>query len=128
MKTETDLIQSQCLSDNPELKAEILHRLVAEIKNWINKVGSMGEQTLIGFISVDNNAQRLCNLCANLPEERLNSKIPALRPAKFLCWTASLSPHIFLAACHCVDFIMLFFSPVYFLFLKQQFIFSYTFL
>lgn len=54
----------------------------------------MSEQTLVGLISVDNNAQRLCNLCANLPEERLNSKIPALRPAALICWTASMC-HLF---------------------------------
>lgn len=68
MKAETDVIHSQCHSDNPELKAEIRSRLVAEIKKWMNKVGNTSEQTLIAFISVDNNAQRLCNLCANLPE------------------------------------------------------------
>jgi len=70
-------------------------------------VGNTGEQTLTGLISVDNNAQRLRNLCANLPKERLNGKIPTLRPAALLCGTASVWPHIFLAECQRVDSIML---------------------
>jgi len=32
MKAETDVFHSQCHSDNPELKAEILSRLEAAVK------------------------------------------------------------------------------------------------
>lgn len=70
-------------------------------------MGSTAEQTLIGFISVDNNAHRLCNLCADLPEERLNGKIPALKPAGLLCSTPSVWTPNFLVECHCVHSIML---------------------
>lgn len=69
-------------------------------------MGSTAEQTLIGFISVDNNAQRLCNLRADLPEERLNGKIPALKPASLFCSTPSVWTPKFLAECHCVHSIM----------------------
>lgn len=94
-------------------------------------MGNVGEQTLIGFISVDNNAQRLCNLCANLPEERLNGKIPALRLTTLLCWTALMWPYIFLAECHCIDSIMLvifFFSSLLSFYWNNNNSFSYTFL
>lgn len=94
-------------------------------------MGSTTEPTLIDFISVDNNAQRLCNLHADLPEERLNGKIPALKSASLLCSTPSVWTPNFWAECHCVHSITLLkmwvFQLIFFL-LKWNNSFSYTFL
>lgn len=91
----------------------------------------MAEPTLIGFISVDNNAQRLCNLRAHLPEERLNGKIPALKSASLLCSTPSVWTPNFWAECHCVHSITLlkmWVLQLIFFLLKWNNSFSYTFL
>lgn len=88
-------------------------------------MGSTAEQTLIGFISVDNNAHRLCNLCADLPEERLNGKIPALKPAGLLCSAPSVWTPNFLVECLCTLYYVVRFQLI-FPSLKQSL--SYTFL
>lgn len=54
MKAETDVPELQCHLANPEPKAEIRSRLVAEVKTWINKTSG---QTVMGISSVDNNAR-----------------------------------------------------------------------